>query len=132
MGRTIREQPRETPVIDEVDVLVCGGGPSGIMAALASARNGCHTFLVEQEGFLGGSATANLINPLPEVLGKGGIIEEFLDRMSKSGGYVKHLPTEVEYDFSSANAFDPEVYKFVSHDMLHEAGVKVQGIGYKV
>lgn len=125
MERIIQEPARETPVIDEVDVLVCGGGPSGIMAALAAAKNGGKTFLVEQEGFLGGSATANLINPLPEVMSKGGLIETFLDQMAKLGGYIKHDPSEVAYDFSMANAFDPEIYKFVALEMLDKAGVKL-------
>jgi len=123
--KNIHEPARQTPVIGEVDVLVCGGGPSGIMAAMAAAKNGSKTFLVEQEGFLGGSATANLINPLPEVMSKGGFIETFLDQMAEQGGYIKHDPSKVAYDFSIANAFDPEIYKFVAHEMLHKAGVKL-------
>ena len=52
MGETIFEEARETKVYDSVDVLVCGGGTSGIFAALASARHGADTLLIEQEGFL--------------------------------------------------------------------------------
>ena len=49
------------PVIDEVDVLVCGGGPAGIAAALAARRSGALTMIVEQHGCLGGVATSGLI-----------------------------------------------------------------------
>jgi len=125
MEETIHESARETPIIDKVDVLVCGGGPSGIMAALAAAKNGARAFLVEQEGFLGGSATANLINPLPEVVGKGGLIEHFLNHMADLGGYIRHDASKIGYDFSAANAFDPEIYKLTALKMLDEAGVSL-------
>lgn len=54
---------REAPVVVEADVLVIGGGPAGIAAAVASARNGASTVLVERYGFLGGNATASLVGP---------------------------------------------------------------------
>jgi heterodisulfide reductase subunit A-like polyferredoxin len=45
------------PIIQNTDVLVCGGGCAGIMAAIASARNGAATVLVERYGCVGGTAT---------------------------------------------------------------------------
>ncbi|MFH1079476.1 MAG: FAD-dependent oxidoreductase [Pseudomonadota bacterium] len=125
MNETIFEEARETKVFDRVDVIVCGGGTSGIFAALASARHGAKTFLLEQEGFLGGTATAYLVNPIPEMMGKGGLIQEFMDQMADMGGYIKHDPSTVEYDFSLANTFDVEIFKFVALDMLAEAGVNL-------
>jgi len=122
---TIVEEAREIKVFDNVDVLVCGGGSSGIFAALASARHGADTFLVEQQGFFGGSTTAYLVNPVPEMMGKGGIIQEFMDRMAECGGYIKHDPSEVKYDFSLANTYDVEIFKFVAQEMLDEAGIKI-------
>ena len=59
--RTIREPSREIPVVDQVDVLVAGGGPAGIAAAAAAARVGARTVLVERYGYLGGLATAGLV-----------------------------------------------------------------------
>ena len=44
------------------DVLVVGGGPSGVAAAISAARNGANTLLVEKDGFLGGMSTAGLLN----------------------------------------------------------------------
>jgi hypothetical protein len=125
MYETIFEEAQETKVFDSVDVLVCGGGASGIFAALASARHGADTFLIEQEGFLGGTATAYLVNPIPEMMGNGGLIQEFMDRMAERGGYIKHDPSTVKYDFSLANTYDVEIFKFVALEMLDEAGVKI-------
>lgn len=58
MSKTITQARREVPVYDEVDVLVCGGGPAGFSAAVAAARAGAKTLLVEQTNCLGGIATA--------------------------------------------------------------------------
>jgi hypothetical protein len=125
MVETIFEEAQETKVFDSVDVLVCGGGTSGIFAALASARRGADTFLIEQEGFLGGTATAYLVNPIPEMMGKGGLIQEFMDRMAERGGYIKNDPYVIKYDFSLYNTYDVEIFKFVAQEMLDEAGVKM-------
>jgi hypothetical protein len=125
MADTVFEEARQTKVFDSVDVLVCGRGSSGIFAALASAYHGADTFLIEKEGFLGGTATNYLVNPIPEMMGKGGFIEKFMDRMAENGGYIKRDPSEVKYDFSLANTYDVEIFKFVAQEMLDEAGVKL-------
>ena len=51
----------EIPVLSDVDVMVVGGGPAGLAAAIAAAREGARTVLVEQFGYLGGTATASLM-----------------------------------------------------------------------
>ena len=56
--KTISEARRETPVYGEFDVVVVGGGPAGIAAAVAAGRAGRSTLLVERYGFLGGAGTA--------------------------------------------------------------------------
>ena len=55
------EPTREIPVVRDVDVIVVGGGPAGLTAAIAAARNGAKTVLVERFGYLGGTATASLM-----------------------------------------------------------------------
>ncbi|QEC52361.1 FAD-dependent oxidoreductase [Anseongella ginsenosidimutans] len=50
----IAEPARQIEVVREADVVVCGGGPSGFIAAIAAARNGAKTLLLEHYGFLGG------------------------------------------------------------------------------
>jgi len=84
------EQP-DIPVLHDVDVLVVGGGPGGIGAAVAAARQGARTLLCERYGFLGGMASAGLISPfMPNGL-KGqpfdtGIFRQWWDLMDAMGG----------------------------------------------
>jgi len=54
---------REIPVTHTADVLVIGGGPAGIGAAIGAAKSGAKALLVERYGFLGGNATASLVGP---------------------------------------------------------------------
>ena len=55
--KVMSEPARQIPVIAEADVVVCGGGPGGFPAAIAAARHGAKTILIERYGFLGGLAT---------------------------------------------------------------------------
>src|SRR5512137_1887366 len=59
--KTYTEPAKEIPVVRDVDVIVVGGGPAGLAAAIASARRGARTLLVERFGYLGGTATASLM-----------------------------------------------------------------------
>ena len=61
---TITMPEREIPVIGDYDVVVAGGGPGGIPAAVAAARAGAKTLLIERYGYLGGMATAGMVNRL--------------------------------------------------------------------
>src|SRR3954469_128787 len=54
----VTEPSRETPLFGEFEVVICGGGPAGIAAALAAGRAGRATLLIERYGFLGGAGTA--------------------------------------------------------------------------
>ena len=84
---------RELPVKYDVDVLVAGGGPAGITAAVAAARSGMRVFLAESQGFFGGAATAALVPAfMPFENGAdflaGGIGREIYDECIKNGFYV--------------------------------------------
>jgi len=67
----ISEPARQTPVIDEVDVVVCGGGPAGTAAAVAAARAGASVMLLERYGCLGGLATGGLVIVRPPMVRDG-------------------------------------------------------------
>ncbi len=90
--RTVREPARDIRVWKEADVVVIGGGPGGVGAAVAAARSGAKTVLVERYGHLGGMATGGLVNILPnlsDMAGKQriyGITQELIDRLDKRGG----------------------------------------------
>lgn len=75
-GERIVEPAREIPVVGKSDVLVVGGGAAGIGAALAAARGGAQTTLVEHYGCLGGMWTTGLLNPILDYQEKGGIVED--------------------------------------------------------
>jgi 2-polyprenyl-6-methoxyphenol hydroxylase-like FAD-dependent oxidoreductase len=89
--RTVVEPPREIKVCSEVDVLVVGGGPGGIGAAVSAARNGARTALIERYGHLGGMATGGLVNIIPnlgDMYGKQhifGLTQEIVDRLDARG-----------------------------------------------
>ena len=77
------------------DVLVIGGGPAGIAAAISCARNGAETLLIERCGFVGGMATAGLVGPFMTCYdGKGkqqiirGIFDELVTDLEKVGGAI--------------------------------------------
>ncbi|MBD2847017.1 FAD-dependent oxidoreductase [Paenibacillus sp. IB182496] len=114
----------------EADVVVCGGGPAGINAALAAARGGAKTLLIERYGFLGGMSTIALVYPwmtFHTMEGKqviGGIAQEIVDRLMAEDASPGHVRDTVGF-VNTITPYDPEVYKILIHDMLREAGVKV-------
>lgn len=111
---------KEIPVTNEVDVLVVGGGPAGIGAALASAREGLNTMLIEQYGFLGGMWTAGLVNPLFDHKNKGGIVREIVNRLRGMNGWRDHHSDRPRLD-----TFDPEKMKYLSDSMMEESNVSL-------
>ena len=86
---------REIPVRHEVDVFVAGGGPAGVAAAVAAARQGASVFLAEGHSCFGGMGTAGLV-PAFMTFGDGvsflaaGIGEEVLDKLHAAGGVDKN------------------------------------------
>jgi hypothetical protein len=95
----IGEPEREVEVLLEADVVVAGGGPAGIGAALASGRNGAKTVLIDRFNSLGGLQTngnnANFSLVDPEL--HSGIIREIFDRL-KDGGAMKSMDEVPVYE----------------------------------
>jgi hypothetical protein len=141
---TITLPPRDAMLAAETDVLVVGGGPAGIGAALGAAAAGAEVILAERYGFLGGNATAALVMPLmsfhtqraafeksdgaklfPTDHGPGepvvaGVLAVLLRRLVAAGGAITPSP-ETGYTVP----FDPELFKLIALDLLDEAGVQL-------
>ena len=117
----LREPAREIPVAGECDVLVAGGGPAGIAAAIGAARNGAKTILLESKGTVGGIWTNGLLGCL---LGfnYSELDREILSRLGKFRAYRTRSP---ETNFHSF-IYEPEYMKVVCEGLLSEAGVRVR------
>lgn len=114
-------QTRTVPIAGSYDVVVCGGGPAGFIAAIAAARCGARVALAERCGYLGGMATGALVAPISEFMYKGqpvvgGLPLEFVTRLEEMGG-GKMCPPKGNF------VFHPEYYKLLAQRMVQEAGV---------
>ncbi len=122
----------------QYDVVVCGAGTAGVFAAIAAARHGAKTAVVEHKGYVGGIATEggcglhsffNLWKAFPGAKKKKvirGLPEEFIDRLTKAGGASGHNETLLNFGYDSDTlCVDVEVYKLIALEMLREAGVDV-------
>jgi len=154
MTQFIDEPAGRVPVAAAADLVVVGGGPAGIGAALSGARNGLKTVLLERYPYLGGLASGGMVLVLddmcngPEVTVRG-LCLEMIERLERLGLAV--TPPEAErrsdpalwrkwsrwgtFDFYSqtkpqpicyATAFDPDGYKQVANHMIAEAGVELR------
>lgn len=146
------EPARSVPVIGRPEVLVVGGGSAGIAAAVAAARRGAETWLIEGSGTVGGLATFGLINLLLTLDdGAGtqvvaGLCQETVDRLAVAGhavfppkdewnsedaahvgrwrrwGLIWGAPESVRYSV----AFDPESFVDVAYDLLRASGARLR------
>jgi len=121
MTRTITEPARQIGVIHETEVLVVGSGPGGLAAALASARAGAATTLVERYGCFGGNITQVGVEGFawyrhPATIDSEGIGREFEDRARAMGATLPEPQ-------SISHALDGEAFKHVADTLVTEAGV---------
>lgn len=145
----------EVPIKHEVDVLVVGGGPAGVAAAVCASRMGVETLLVERYSYLGGLATGAMVLQMNDMCDDdeiviAGVVNEFEDRMRKFGGILS--PSKEELFKSSTNLhekwiwwgvlekygvpnpdkvihrpiIDVENMKYVCQLMMIDAGVKIK------
>ncbi len=140
------------PIVARPDVLVCGGGSAGVSAAIAAARNGADTLMIERFSYTGGLATGGLIILLltmDDGAGKqtiGGLCQEIVERMNKRDG--AYYPPQERWNDPNPDlvehyrrwglvwgsgphrvrysvAFEPHAFIFAADQMLAEAGVRV-------
>ncbi len=108
------------------DVIVVGGGPGGLPAAIASARGGMKTLLIERSAALGGLAISAL--PLLGFVDRagnhvlGGIPQEFVDRMAEENGTLGHIRCPIH---NSLTIINPHWFRIVAFEMCKEANVDV-------
>lgn len=141
--KTYELAAKECPVIREVDVVVCGGGPGGIGAAIAAARQGMKVALLERFGALGGLITTGLVTTCMSAVAVSGdkllirgIFEEMVNRCAAKGGAIKGYELKYSnkfftYDMSRCEKdlqiypFDPEVYKLAAEEYVKEYNIEV-------
>jgi hypothetical protein len=148
--KTIPEPNKEVKVCRECEVVVVGGGPGGIGAAVSAARNGADTVLIERYGHLGGMGTGGLVTIIPCLsdfdgnMQIAGINQEWIERLEKRGAET-HPPAEIwgsddkrltsywndrsfftvrEGKIVYASLIDAEISKCILNEMMNEAGVK--------
>ena len=116
----IDEPARRTPVLGETDVLVVGGGPGGLAAALGAAREGARVMLVERYGCFGGVIAQSMVGTIAWyrttdlTVDAGGIGTEF-ERRAKA--------MNASLEVNHYQVLDTEVFKFIADQMIEEAGI---------
>lgn len=141
--KTYELAAKECPIIREVDVVVCGGGPGGIGAAVAAARQGMKVALLERFGALGGLTTTGLVTTCMSAVALSGdkilikgIFEEMVNRCVEKGGAIRGYELKYSnkffmYDTSRCEKdlqiypFDPEEYKLAAEEFVQEYGIEV-------
>jgi len=118
----MKEAYETLPVAADADVVVIGGGPGGLCAAVAAAEEGAGVLLVERYGFLGGMATAGLVNPFMSYFAgeeqvNAGLFQRLIETLQAKGGWSDRP--------KSRRAFDPRIMRFACDALAQDAGVRL-------
>ena len=129
---TLVEPARALPVFGEFDVVVVGGGPSGIAASVSAAKHGASVVLVERYGFLGGMGTAGGVTNFAGLYGKKdgvmqvvvrGVADDLLQRIDALGGL--NAPQDGMAGRIRVRSYDVSAYKCAADQLLVAAGVEL-------
>ena len=124
-GAFVTEPARDIPIIEEPDVLVIGGGPAGVAAAIAAGRAGAKTVLVERYNHLGGLWTGGLVLPLlsTHAVDKKGKHQQVIYGI---GDEMAQRLRQLDMAIHEVNpVVDPEAAKYVFDVMIKESSVKM-------
>jgi len=119
-SESVVEQQREIPLKGVFDVVVCGGGPAGIAAAIESGRTGAKTLLIEANGCLGGVWTSGLLTWILDYYYQSGLLREITEKLTKRGA---RCPIDTS---NSSFSFEPEAMKLLLDELCSEAGVTIR------
>ncbi len=140
--KRVKENSKSIPVLAETDVLVVGGGPSGLAAALSAAKEGVNTILLERYGFFGGVITQTNMGSISwyryaDTVDAGGICTEFETKAKEMGASIDPFKAIKKIPFVTGmlekeglivdgkptyEMLDAEMFKHVADTMLLESG----------
>lgn len=123
LTRVVSEPARDIPIIDEADICVLGGSPTGVFAAVRAARLGAKVVIVEKNNHFGGVASITCTwHTLQNTEGTrqiiAGLTEETVDRLD-----ARKAVKRIDHSPSKGFEFRPGDFKIVLDDLVQEANV---------
>jgi hypothetical protein len=132
METIVYENVRKLPVVKTADVIVVGGGPAGIGAAVLAAKSGCSTLLIERYGMLGGMASVGEVHPFMPNHCSGEsldapVYQDWLNQMKfyMPDDIVQEMDAEQDYTCWLSRSINKEIAALAAEDLLKQAGVEL-------
>jgi hypothetical protein len=123
------KENNQTPILEKSDVVIVGGGPAGLIAAIAASKNGADVTLIEKNPYIGGQIVNGPLEAIMTFHDSNkqvikGIPQEFITKLKKRKGSPGHVKDDVGY-CKSITPVDPEIMKLVALEILEEYNINV-------